>query len=433
MLQCNPKPQEHKEADIVDIYQLLEPLSAPEYEALKSSIAEMGILHPIVVDELGIIIDGHHRMKIAKELKLPESQIPKVAVAGLSEEDKRTLSRNLNLARRNLTRTQKREIIKTQIKETPHLSDRQIAKLFGVSNSTVSLLRKNMVLSGELCDSHNTIESADGKKRHRPIVIRDPSPYEMSVLRNNPSVIDKMRDRGISNVAYGARLINLEAMSERENADITLSDKSIQLYTADIRNGLPMIENNSIHAIITDMPYERKYIDLYRHLSSVAFRVLIEGGSLLCLTGQAVLPEVLTLLSSNLQYNWTLSYVVSRTPALLPHKHVYSSQKPIVWFTKGEYKRRFVSDKIDAPPIAEDEKLYHPHQQSEGGFRLLVEAITDKGDIVADFTMGSGTTGVASVKAGRAFIGCDINQDYVFIAEARIKAALLEQQHRSNL
>jgi len=417
----------------MDIYQTLEPLTVPEYESLKASIIDMGIVQPIIVDEQGNTIDGHHRLQVARELKLTDSQIPRTVVAGLSEEDKRTMSRSLNLARRNLSRKQKQKIIKMQIKETPTQSDRQIAKALGVSNSTVSILRKNMVLLGELCESHTTIIGADGKRRNRPIIIRDPSPYERSVLRNNPTVVDKMREKGITNVAYGARLLNLEAIHVLDNTTITLTDKSIHLYNADLRNGLPMVQDSSIHAIITDMPYERRYLELYKYLSLVAYRVLAEGGSLLCLTGQSILPEALSLLSTKLQYNWTLSYVVSRTPALLPHKHIYSSQKPVIWLTKGKYKGRLVSDIITAPPIEDDEKLYHPHQQSEGGFRLLVEAITDKGDIVADFTMGSGTTGVASVKAGRAFIGCDINQDYVFIAEARIKAALLEQQHRSNL
>lgn len=43
-----------------------------------------------------------------------------------------------------------------------------------------------------------------------------------------------------------------------------------------------------------------------------------------------------------------------------------------------------------------------------------------KGDIVLDPFMGSGTTGVVSVKNGRSFIGCDLNPDYLAIADKRI-------------
>ena len=42
--------------------------------------------------------------------------------------------------------------------------DRQIAAGLGVSNSTVSVARKDMVNTGELCESHSSV-GADGKER----------------------------------------------------------------------------------------------------------------------------------------------------------------------------------------------------------------------------------------------------------------------------
>jgi len=43
--------------------------------------------------------------------------------------------------------------------------------------------------------------------------------------------------------------------------------------------------------------------------------------------------------------------------------------------------------------------------------------------------MGSGTTGMACVKTGRDFIGIEKEEEYVKIAEARIKAMEVEKKN----
>lgn len=147
-------------------YQVMPPLSADEYEELKADILARGVLVPVEYDEHNNILDGHHRVQICNELGITEW--PRVVRLGLSEAGKLTHARQLNLARRHLDRQQKRELIAQQLKETPQISDRQIAESLGVSNSTVSLLRKEMVDTGELCDSHSSI-GADGKERPREV------------------------------------------------------------------------------------------------------------------------------------------------------------------------------------------------------------------------------------------------------------------------
>lgn len=85
-------------------YQLLPPLSADDEARLRDSIRERGVEVPIVVDESGAIIDGHHRERIARELGVG---CPRVVKRGLAEHDKRLLSVELNLARRHFTDAQK--------------------------------------------------------------------------------------------------------------------------------------------------------------------------------------------------------------------------------------------------------------------------------------------------------------------------------------
>ena len=55
--------------------------------------------------------------------------------------------------------------------------------------------------------------------------------------------------------------------------------------------------------------------------------------------------------------------------------------------------------------------------------RYLVRTYTNPGDTVLDFTMGSGSTGVAAIMEGRNFIGIELDARYYRIAERRIANA----------
>ena len=68
-------------------------------------------------------------------------------------------------------------------------------------------------------------------------------------------------------------------------------------------------------------------------------------------------------------------------------------------------------------------KNVHPTQKPVALMEYLIKTYTDEGETVLDFTMGSGTTGVACVNLGRKFIGIERDPDYFKIAEGRIDAA----------
>ena len=62
----------------------------------------------------------------------------------------------------------------------------------------------------------------------------------------------------------------------------------------------------------------------------------------------------------------------------------------------------------------------HPTQKPVNLMEYLVKTYTNEGDTVLDFTMGSGTTGVASKNTNRNFIGIELDENYFKIAEERI-------------
>lgn len=65
----------------------------------------------------------------------------------------------------------------------------------------------------------------------------------------------------------------------------------------------------------------------------------------------------------------------------------------------------------------------HPTQKPVPLMERLVLASSNEGDTVLDFTMGSGSTGIACRNTGRKFIGIERDPGYFAIAEQRIFAA----------
>jgi ParB-like chromosome segregation protein Spo0J len=113
-------------------FQLLPPLTTDEYDALKANVAAVGILQPVVTDEHGEILDGHHRAQACDELGV---EYPTVVLPGLSDDQKYEQALVLNLGRRHLTADQKRDLV-AKLAETGR-SVRWIASATGIPKSTV--------------------------------------------------------------------------------------------------------------------------------------------------------------------------------------------------------------------------------------------------------------------------------------------------------
>ncbi len=64
----------------------------------------------------------------------------------------------------------------------------------------------------------------------------------------------------------------------------------------------------------------------------------------------------------------------------------------------------------------------HPTQKPVPLLEYLIKTYTQEGETVLDFTMGSGSTGVAAKNTGRKFIGIEMDEGYFKIAQDRINA-----------
>ena len=73
--------------------------------------------------------------------------------------------------------------------------------------------------------------------------------------------------------------------------------------------------------------------------------------------------------------------------------------------------------------FASEGSTVHPTQKPVALMEYLIKTYTNELEIVLDFTMGSGTTGVACVNTNRNFIGIEQDEGYFKIAQARINEA----------
>jgi site-specific DNA-methyltransferase (adenine-specific) len=71
---------------------------------------------------------------------------------------------------------------------------------------------------------------------------------------------------------------------------------------------------------------------------------------------------------------------------------------------------------------ASAKKIGHPAPFPEELPRRLIKLYSFTNDIILDPFMGSGTTAIAAIKEKRNFVGYEINEEYINLANKRIEA-----------
>lgn len=111
-----------------------------------------------------------------------------------------------------------------------------------------------------------------------------------------------------------------------------------------------------------------------------------------------------------------LPYRVSSTAGGKDHKFGFSG-KAFVKVNDGE---RFPTSIV---PFQTKRHNSHPTEKPVDLMEYLIRTYTNEGDTVLDFTMGSGTTGVACVRTERNFIGVELDAHYFSVAQKRLADA----------
>ena len=100
--------------------------------------------------------------------------------------------------------------------------------------------------------------------------------------------------------------------------------------------------------------------------------------------------------------------------------------------TTKEYKKTY--EYKNPTTLIEFDKIrkgsLHPTQKPTDLLEYLIKTYTNENEIVLDFTMGSGSTGVACMNTNRKFIGIELDKNYFEIASKRIEEAFFNAQNK---
>lgn len=405
-------------------FQLFDALPAHIEAALRASIERFGVLVPVVKDQHGNIIDGHHRARIADQLGVPY----RVDVVQVADEDEaREIARTLNADRRQLTEEQRRAVA-VELRKQGY-SYRAIAGALGVSHEQV---RKDVTAAGvnELTpEQPERVKALDGKTypARRPTIVAAKDEREAERAQQALALIgDDVPAVPVLEVKRAERIAR-EVQAERKRAEpvepVTVHG-DVDIRLGDFREVLADVPDGSVDAIITDPPYPGEFIDLFADLSRLAARILKPSGVLVVMCGQYYLPEYIAALGDSMRYRWTAAYVAQGARTRVHAARVGTGWKPLLIYQRHDAQDvPFLTDDLfDAATSTSDgvDKRFHHWGQSEPGIAEIVERFTEPGQLVVDPFLGGGTTAVVCRDLGRRFIGCDIDAAAVATSRERL-------------
>jgi len=234
-----------------------------------------------------------------------------------------------------------------------------------------------------------------------------------------------------------------------------------KLILGDCLDELPKIFNKSVDLVLTDPPYgttacKWDFVIPFEPMWNQLKRV-IKDNSAIALFGSEPFSSSLRMSNiKNFKYDWIWNKKNISNPMLAKYQplkqheiislfnnHIYkpiktdldksrswkqysesrytnSKTKGNIGNTNGKYPKSI----IEFSNAKQKNKL-HPTQKPVALLEYLIKTYTNENDTVLDFTMGSGSTGVACKNTNRDFIGIELDQDYFKIAEQRINDGLI--------
>jgi ParB-like chromosome segregation protein Spo0J len=383
---------------------LLPPLKTSERDALEADIKANGVIHPIVVDEDGNILDGHHRYAV-------DRNAPTRVVEGLSDEETQAYTIRANLARRNLSPEQTKDVAKKQraiakkLRESDpkRWTQAEVGKLLGVAQQTVQGWFTNTEVG------KGKLPTPDAR------VKLPPAAKEEAVRRVLAGEEQKQvaADFGVSEATISKAKKKADEIHSRDD-DKARKTAHLKASKFDVRRGdfrQVLADVGNVSLVLTDPPYPKEFLPLWEDLGKWAAGALADDGLLVAYSGQMFLPDVLSLLGNHLDFWWCGAVVHKGSGNLTPLGHpvrkVVNKWKPLVMFMKrgGVGFQRSFADLIDG---AGKQKSEHNWQQHEAEAAMLVEAFTKPGELVVDPFAGSGGFCRAAHDLGRIAIGSEI-------------------------
>ena len=235
-------------------------------------------------------------------------------------------------------------------------------------------------------------------------------------------------------------------------------DKELKVICGDAIEEMKKLPDNSVRLIVTDPPYNLnknygnnqdklefgEYLDFSRQWLREAARVSTDDGTIYVFMGMRYISYIYNILEQELGMTFNSWITWFYTQGIGKIKGFSPRHDDILMFTKDPKKFVFHLDDIRVPQkfyrsvnnmrganpgnvwefshmhYCNKNRKKHPTQKPEGLFERMVLASSNRGDIVLDPFVGSGTALRVCQQTGRKGIGIDINPEYIKMTEERL-------------
>lgn len=403
---------------------------------LAASIAEVGLLSPIIVTPKLELVAGLHRLEACKKLGWSKIQTFVLDLDGLRgqlvEIDENLMRAELTELERALGLKRRKEIYLALHPETRPVTERggpgrgkrgsnQTAVLpfadaaahrLGVSARTI---RRSVQIADGLDPQAATMLLTTPVSNSRTDLVR--------LARMEPALqrdVARLISSGTTTIKNALRQLRWRRIPDAGHAPT--KGRHYRLLTGDFVAESAKIAPESIGLMLADVPWSRKFAPRLVELAGVAERVLRPSGRVLVVIGQEFLPEAFAAFQGALVYRWTLCLRAMR-PKQNWRGGVLSAWLPVLVFQKGSEDRRldFRWDVLDDTDSTA--KKLDPWEKGAKVLLDIIDRYSHPGDEVLDPFCGSGSTGVAAVRLGRRFIGVDIDPAAIRLAATKIGRA----------
>ena len=136
--------------------------------------------------------------------------------------------------------------------------------------------------------------------------------------------------------------------------------------------------------------------------------------------------EDIWFFTNSKNYTFNVNEVKLRRKVLAPYKDEKRNPKDWVKIQEGNFRDTFPSNiwnDISIPFWSMPENTDHPTQKPEKLLAKIILASSNKGDVVFDPFIGSGTTAVVAKKLGRKYVGVEVDEYYCCLVEKRLELA----------
>ena len=198
----------------------------------------------------------------------------------------------------------------------------------------------------------------------------------------------------------------------------------VKLYLGNCIGVMASMPDNSVDAIVTDLPYGLDfeygiYIDSEENLKSLIAEFMPQA--------RRVAKRVVLTCGVNRMWlypnpDWVACwYMVSGGAAAMWGG--FGVWQPVLCYGRDRKMRLGRRPDVIVSNAPDKDKYGHPCPKPLDFVCKLVEFATEKGETVLDPFMGSGTTGVACIRSHRKFVGIELQPEYYKTAEQRIHNA----------